>query len=143
MDQRKKHGVLLLVKPAFLITSRNCGQRDLIGNDWEEGSCSSGGTALLARVSHMFALIFSTSDVDQTDIIQRPGPKLCVPTPDELVPRANQSSSCKAFNVEVIKLKGMDLKDVNPDEFVKYGLGSSEHLAANGDRCAKEAREKI
>ncbi|KAL9258161.1 Diacylglycerol kinase 7-like protein [Drosera capensis] len=138
MDQAKKHGVLLLVKPAFLITSRNCGQRDLlIGNDWEEGSCSAvniltlacggsydfatritsrfnhnvqGAMALLARVSHMFALIFSTSDVNQ---------------------------------VLVSKITGINLKDVKPDEFVKYGLGSLEHLAAKGDRCSKEAREKI
>ncbi|GAB2224955.1 hypothetical protein Droror1_Dr00005736 [Drosera rotundifolia] len=36
-----------------------------------------------------------------------------------------------------------DLRDVKPDKFVKYGLGSLEQLAANGDPCAKEAREKI
>ncbi|GAB2219158.1 hypothetical protein Droror1_Dr00006789 [Drosera rotundifolia] len=36
-----------------------------------------------------------------------------------------------------------DLKEVKPDEFVQYGLGSLEQLAANGDQCAKETREKI
>ncbi|GAB2291500.1 Diacylglycerol kinase 4 [Dionaea muscipula] len=36
-----------------------------------------------------------------------------------------------------------DLKDVKPDEFVQYGLGSLEQLASNGDYCAKETREKI
>ncbi|GAB2267465.1 Diacylglycerol kinase 7 [Dionaea muscipula] len=36
-----------------------------------------------------------------------------------------------------------DLKDVKPDEFVRYGLGSLEQLASTGDYCAKETREKM
>ncbi|KAL9259915.1 hypothetical protein AKJ16_DCAP16560 [Drosera capensis] len=76
------------------------GQRDLlIGNDWErKDPAPLVATTLLARVSHMFALIFSTSDVDQTDIIQRLGPKLCVLTRNELVPRAIQRSGARDEN---------------------------------------------
>ncbi|XP_057749151.1 diacylglycerol kinase 7-like [Arachis stenosperma] len=36
-----------------------------------------------------------------------------------------------------------DLSDVKPHEFVRYGLGCLEMLAAIGDTCAKETREKI
>ncbi|KAK9275424.1 hypothetical protein L1049_022688 [Liquidambar formosana] len=36
-----------------------------------------------------------------------------------------------------------DLSDVKPHEFVQYGLGCLEKLAALGDRCAKETREKM
>ncbi|KAL9267043.1 Diacylglycerol kinase 7-like protein, partial [Drosera capensis] len=36
-----------------------------------------------------------------------------------------------------------DLKDVKPNDFVQYGLGSLEHLVSRGDYCAKDAREKI
>ncbi|GAB4853606.1 Diacylglycerol kinase 3 [Ancistrocladus abbreviatus] len=36
-----------------------------------------------------------------------------------------------------------DLTDVRPHEFVQYGLGCLEQLAANGDNCAKETREKM
>ncbi|GAB4838197.1 Diacylglycerol kinase 7 [Ancistrocladus abbreviatus] len=37
----------------------------------------------------------------------------------------------------------LDLKDVKPHEFVRYGLGCLEQLASNGDSCAKETREKL
>lgn len=36
-----------------------------------------------------------------------------------------------------------DLSDVKPHEFVQYGLGCLEKLAALGDNCAKETREKM
>lgn len=36
-----------------------------------------------------------------------------------------------------------ELSDVKPHEFVQYGLGCLEKLAALGDNCAKETREKI
>jgi len=36
-----------------------------------------------------------------------------------------------------------DVIDVKPREFLKYGLGCLETLAASGDTCAKETRERI
>lgn len=36
-----------------------------------------------------------------------------------------------------------DLSDVKPNEFVLYGLTCLEKLAATGDSCAKETRDKI
>ncbi|CAM8942473.1 unnamed protein product [Rhodiola kirilowii] len=36
-----------------------------------------------------------------------------------------------------------DLSEVKPHEFVEYGLGCLEKMAAAGDLCAKEAREKM
>ena len=36
-----------------------------------------------------------------------------------------------------------DLSVVKPHEFIQYGLGCLENLAAQGDQCAKEAREKM
>ncbi|KAK6942397.1 Diacylglycerol kinase, accessory domain [Dillenia turbinata] len=37
----------------------------------------------------------------------------------------------------------LDLSSVKPHEFVEYGLGCLEKLAALGDTCAKEMREKL
>ncbi|CAH2069607.1 unnamed protein product [Thlaspi arvense] len=36
-----------------------------------------------------------------------------------------------------------DLTEVKPNEFIRYGLGCLEALAAQGDECAKEIREKM
>lgn len=36
-----------------------------------------------------------------------------------------------------------DLSDVNPHEFVQYGLSCLEKFAALGDSCAKVTRERI
>lgn len=36
-----------------------------------------------------------------------------------------------------------DVIDVKPREFLQYGLGCLEALAASGDTCAKETRERI
>ncbi|KAL9662448.1 hypothetical protein QQ045_027281 [Rhodiola kirilowii] len=36
-----------------------------------------------------------------------------------------------------------DLSEVKPHEFVEYGLGCLEKMAAAGDLCAKEVREKM
>ncbi|KAK7281584.1 hypothetical protein RIF29_09703 [Crotalaria pallida] len=37
----------------------------------------------------------------------------------------------------------LDLLDVKPDEFIRYGLGCLDVLAGLGDTCAKETRERI
>ncbi|KAL0785033.1 hypothetical protein Bca101_001278 [Brassica carinata] len=36
-----------------------------------------------------------------------------------------------------------DLTEVKPNEFIRYGLGCLEVLAARGDECAKEIRERM
>ncbi|KAK8597992.1 hypothetical protein V6N13_095384 [Hibiscus sabdariffa] len=37
----------------------------------------------------------------------------------------------------------LDLQEMDPNDFVRYGLGCLEKHAKNGDACAKEIREKI
>lgn len=36
-----------------------------------------------------------------------------------------------------------DLTEVKPNEFIRYGLGCLEVLAAQGDDCAREIRERM
>lgn len=43
----------------------------------------------------------------------------------------------------IIFMQVFDLTDVKPHEFVKYGLKCLELLAAIGDACAKETRDKM
>lgn len=43
----------------------------------------------------------------------------------------------------VIQLQVFDLTEVKPHEFVRYGLACLETIAAKGDECARECRERI
>lgn len=43
----------------------------------------------------------------------------------------------------VIQLQVFDLTEVKPHEFVRYGLACLETIAAEGDECARECRERM
>jgi len=47
------------------------------------------------------------------------------------------------FMVTFVLIQVFDLTEVKPHEFVRYGLGCLEKVAAEGDECAKECRARL
>jgi len=45
--------------------------------------------------------------------------------------------------VTFVLIQVFDLTEVKPHEFVRYGLGCLEKVAAEGDECAKECRARL